>query len=84
MDGEGRGRCDNYWGDKQLAAACNGDPQARLDFYQIHYYPWMQDQIDPFMNKASEYCDPARKPILIGEAQVRALPANLIGLIRSD
>ncbi len=60
-----------------MAAACNGDPLAKLDFYQIHYYPWMEDQIDPFANAAGEYCNTEIKPILIGEAQVLNWPLSI-------
>ena len=66
--------CMDLWGDAALVAANNGDPAAFLDFGQTHYYPWMVKEIDPFANPASTYCpDPARKPLIIGEAQANLL-----------
>jgi|GEM_PF-1305730 len=32
----------NYYSDQALQAAAGGDPLARLDFYQVHYYSWMR------------------------------------------
>lgn len=66
--------CMDLWGDAALVASNNGDPAAFLDFGQTHYYPWMQAEIDPFANPATTYCpDPARKPLVIGEAQANLL-----------
>ena len=66
--------CMDLWGDAALVASNGGDPAAFLDFGQTHYYPWMVKEIDPFANPAVTYCpDPARKPLIIGEAQANLL-----------
>eukprot|EP00615_Pteridomonas_danica_P009214 CAMPEP_0114335554 /NCGR_PEP_ID=MMETSP0101-20121206/5129_1 /TAXON_ID=38822 ORGANISM="Pteridomonas danica, Strain PT" /NCGR_SAMPLE_ID=MMETSP0101 /ASSEMBLY_ACC=CAM_ASM_000211 /LENGTH=178 /DNA_ID=CAMNT_0001467205 /DNA_START=636 /DNA_END=1172 /DNA_ORIENTATION=- len=38
--GSGEG---NYWSDAALISASNGDPNAHLDLYNVHYYDWMYD-----------------------------------------
>lgn len=64
--------CADFWGDRPLVAANNGDPAAFLDFVQTHYYPWMKKEIDPFANPAGAYAG-KRKPVIIGEAQANLL-----------
>jgi hypothetical protein len=62
----------NMWRDSGLKAATNNNPKAVLDFYQIHYYDWMNNAdwgYDPFQ------LSPAKtpgwwkldKPVLVGE-----------------
>jgi Cellulase (glycosyl hydrolase family 5) len=58
----------NYYSDQALQAAAGGDPLAHLDFYQIHYYPWMRGQgwtYSPW-DHGREYWG-LDKPIVIGE-----------------
>jgi hypothetical protein len=62
----------NMWSDSALKAACNNNAKAILDFYQVHYYDWMNNAdwgYDPFQ------LSPAKtptwwqldKPVLVGE-----------------
>jgi hypothetical protein len=62
----------NMWSDSGLKAATNSNTKAVLDFYQIHYYDWMNNAdwgYDPFQ------LSPAKtpgwwkldKPVLVGE-----------------
>ena len=44
----------NFWSDAALGAA-SGDPEGRLDLYNVHYYDWMHDD--------SWGYDPCRKPV---------------------
>lgn len=58
----------NYYSDQALQAAAGGDPLAHLDFYQIHYYPWMRGSgwtYSPW-DHARAYWG-LDKPIVIGE-----------------
>jgi hypothetical protein len=57
----------NLWSDSALIAAA-GDPLAKLDFYQVHYYSWMRGSgwtYSPFDKKASAWN--LDKPVIIGE-----------------
>lgn len=67
------GRRGHPWSDSSLQAA-SGEPAARLDFYQIHFYDWMQPLgYSPYEHGAS----PARflknvdRPVIIGETPGR-------------
>lgn len=58
----------NYYSDQALQAAAGGDPLARLDFYQIHYYSWMRGQgwtYSPW-DKRMDFWG-LDKPVVIGE-----------------
>jgi hypothetical protein len=58
----------NYFSDQALQAAAGGDPLARLDFYQIHYYSWMRGAgytYSPWDKRASYWG--LDKPVIIGE-----------------
>ncbi len=58
----------NYYSDQALQAAAGGDPLARLDFYQIHYYSWMRGSgwtYSPW-DKGFAYWG-LDKPVVIGE-----------------
>ena len=66
----------NMWSDSALKAACGNDAKAVLDFYQIHYYDWMNNAdwgYDPFQ------LSPAKtptwwqldKPVLVGECPAK-------------
>lgn len=57
----------NLWSDSALTEAA-GDPLAKLDFYQVHYYSWMRGSgwtYSPFDKKASAWN--LDKPVMIGE-----------------
>ena len=57
---------DNWWSDASLQAA-TGDPDASLDFYQIHAYGWMMPQgFEPYSRSYDEIG--FDKPVMIGEA----------------
>jgi hypothetical protein len=62
----------NMWSDSALKAACNSNAMAVLDFYQVHYYDWMNNAdwgYDPFQLSPAK--TPAwwqlDKPVLVGE-----------------
>jgi hypothetical protein len=58
----------NYYSDQALQAAAGGDPLARLDFYQIHYYSWMRGNgwtYSPWDKRAAYWG--LDKPVVIGE-----------------
>ena len=62
----------NYYSDQALQAAAGGDPLARLDFYQIHYYSWMRGQgwtYSPWDKQMSFWG--LDKPVVIGELPAR-------------
>lgn len=58
----------HLWSDAQLGAAY-ADPGARLDFYQIHFYGWMETYADysPFMTGFSPASWQLDKPAIVGE-----------------
>ena len=60
----------NYWKDQAIQSAYN-KPLAHLDFYQIHYYDWMNGLInfDPYKGCCPESYWLLDKPTLIGESQ---------------
>jgi hypothetical protein len=62
----------NMWSDSALKAATSNNAKAILDFYQIHYYDWMNNAdwgYDPFQLSPAK--TPAwwqlDKPVLVGE-----------------
>ncbi|MBB3697834.1 PKD domain-containing protein [Flammeovirga yaeyamensis] len=54
----------NYYSDEELINA-GGDSLGVLDFYQIHYYEWMNNEISVMHHPASYW--QLDKPILVGE-----------------
>ena len=60
----------NYWKDQAIQAAYN-KPLAHLDFYEIHYYDWMNGVInfDPYQSCCTASYWGLDKPCLIGESQ---------------
>ena len=60
----------NYWKNQAIQSAYN-KPLAYLDFYEIHYYDWMNGLIsfDPFKSSTPESYWQLDKPTIIGEAQ---------------
>lgn len=60
---------NNILSDAALQAAAGGDPLARLDVYQTHYYPWMHGNdwsYEPWIQTAAQWQNEG-KPVLIGE-----------------
>jgi hypothetical protein len=58
----------NFWSDKMLMEANNGDPKSYLDFYQIHYYDHFKASgADPYDTTKSIKYWKFDKPTLIGE-----------------
>jgi uncharacterized protein YjdB len=66
---EGTGdNAGNVWGNSALQAVYN-DPQAFMDFWQVHWYPWMtQWYYSPFQ-RTTQYYLIDDKPVLVGETQ---------------
>ncbi|CAL5229762.1 g13146 [Coccomyxa viridis] len=60
----------NYWSDAQLKERCNNNPQAFLDFYQVHYYKKFGDEINPAKHTIKEFIADD-KQVLIGEIAVK-------------
>lgn len=60
----------NYWKDQAIQSTYN-KPLARLDFYEVHYYDWMNGAIsfDPYKSCCPENYWQLDKPVLIGESQ---------------
>ena len=60
----------NYWKDQAIQSAYN-KPFAHLDFYEIHYYDWMNNVIsfDPYKSCCPQSYWLLDKPTLIGESQ---------------
>ena len=60
----------NYWKDAAIQSAYN-KPQAFLDFYEVHYYDWMNSVIsfDPYKSGCQASFWELDKPTLIGESQ---------------
>jgi hypothetical protein len=60
----------NYWKNSAIQSAYN-KPLAFLDFYEIHYYDWMNGVIsfDPYKSGCQESFWLLDKPTLIGESQ---------------
>ncbi len=60
----------NYWKDQAIQSAYN-KPLAYLDFYQVHYYDWMNGIIsfDPYKSSSPYSYWLLDKPALIGESQ---------------
>jgi len=57
----------NWWSDKSLQSAFSSN-QAKLDFYQIHYYDWMYNSewgFDPMREPATYW--KLDKPTMVGE-----------------
>lgn len=60
----------NVWGEAALQAVYN-DPDAFMDFYQVHWYPWMtQWYYSPFQ-RTTEFYQIDDRPVLVGETQGR-------------
>jgi hypothetical protein len=58
----------NYWSDRALRAAYNNNPNATLDFYNVHYYDWMYNPdwgYDPCRKNASFW--KLDKPTVVAE-----------------
>ncbi len=60
----------NYWKDQAIQSAYN-KPLAKLDFYEVHYYDWMNGLInfDPYKSSCPYSYWLLDKPTLIGESQ---------------
>jgi len=58
----------NVWGDTTLQRVYN-DPQAKLDFWEIHWYPWMSQWFQSPYQKTSVAFQIDDKPVLVGESQ---------------
>ena len=61
----------NYWKDAAIQSAYN-KPLAHLDFYEIHYYDWMDNTLyyfDPYKSWSTTSYWGLDKPTLIGESQ---------------
>ncbi len=61
----------NYWKDAAIQSAYNR-PLAHLDFYEIHYYDWMDNTVyyfDPYKSWSTLSYWELDKPTLIGESQ---------------
>src|ERR1035437_7410509 len=58
----------NVWGDTTLQRVYN-DPQAKLDFWQIHWYPWMSQWFQSPYQKTTAAFQIDEKPVLVGESQ---------------
>jgi len=57
----------NYWSDSELQSVNQGDTDAYLDFYQVHYYEWQYSFLNsPFDQSPSDYQINDR-PVIIGE-----------------
>ncbi|MCI5056182.1 MAG: T9SS type A sorting domain-containing protein [Flavobacteriales bacterium] len=57
---------DHYWSDTALMNATNQDPNAYLDFYQVHFWEWMLlTGHDPFSTTPIDWM--LDKPTIIGE-----------------
>jgi hypothetical protein len=63
----------NWWSNESLQAQHpTHDPKAFLDFYQIHYYGWMDPWFGkPYDKTVSEYGVPDDRPVIIGEMPAR-------------
>ena len=70
------------FGERNLRALCDDDPEARLDVLQVHYYDWMYPFFAPWEKPPAAWVDEG-KPILIGEmpakdaAQYRSLDMHV-------
>lgn len=61
----------NYWKDAAIQSAYN-KPLAHLDFYEVHYYDWMDNTVyyfDPYKSWSTTSYWELEKPTLIGESQ---------------
>jgi hypothetical protein len=61
----------NYWSDAALQTA-SGDPQATLDFYQVHYYNWQAPYWSFWTEDGPGYYLSDNKPVIIGEWGINA------------
>jgi uncharacterized repeat protein (TIGR02543 family) len=58
----------NMFSDEALSARI-GDPDAFLDFYQYHWYPWQSEWMNsPFTQTTLEY-DIDDRPVIVGESE---------------
>lgn len=55
----------DFWNDTVLQSRVGGDPQAFLDFYQIHYYLWMEPWYPLLVSTADNQL--VGKPVVMGE-----------------
>lgn len=58
----------NIWGDTTLQRVYN-DPHAKLDFWEIHWYPWMSQWFQSPYQKTTVAFQIDDKPVLVGESQ---------------
>ena len=57
----------NMWSDEALSSSIN-DPEAYLDFYQYHWYPWQTQYLGSPFTKTTAYYEVTDKPVLVGES----------------
>ncbi|WP_298818373.1 hypothetical protein [Chloroflexus sp.] len=83
------GAAGNFWSDAALTAY---DPQGYLDFYQIHYYGWMNGD-EAFWSYSPLFIDwfegQFDKPVVIGEVPANAggtnrTPTQLLNELRAN
>lgn len=83
------GAAGNFWSDAALTAY---DPQGYLDFYQIHYYGWMNGD-ERYWSYSPLFIDwyegQFDKPVVIGEAPANAggtnrTPTQLLAGLRAN
>lgn len=83
------GAAGNFWSDAALTAY---DPQGYLDFYQIHYYGWMNGD-ERYWSYSPLFIDwyegQFDKPVVIGEAPANAggtnrTPTQLLAELRAN
>jgi mannan endo-1,4-beta-mannosidase len=74
----------NYWKDQAIQSAYN-KPLAHLDFYEIHYYDWMNSLIsfDPFKPNCPFSYWLLDKPALIGETQGNSTKHSQIDMLNN-
>jgi hypothetical protein len=58
----------NVWGDTTLQRVYN-DSQAKMDFWQIHWYPWMSQWFQSPYQKTTAAFQIDDRPVLVGESQ---------------
>lgn len=64
----------NYYSDSALVEV-GGDPDGTLDFYQVHYYDWAEEEFSPFHHPATYWG--LDKPIVIGEFSAAGFSENV-------
>jgi hypothetical protein len=75
----------NFWSNESLQAHHpTHDPKAFFDFYQIHYYPWMDPYFGrPFDHTVSEYGVPDDRPVIVGELPARGDAERYVKLYKN-